>query len=151
MTPPPRRTGKSREQCSTFFFYLSFQFHTSQRWCWITSRCHFEYGYIRSCNLPGPIPFPLQHSSGLNLWLKRAPTKQSVVLVEGDTDRKLDFFCSLDVQAYGCSLYPRRALLSITFPLTEQQHKAIRAVSQMNVIHTQHGSELQSDDPRCHF
>lgn len=38
--------------------------HTSQKWCCVTSRCHFEHGYIHSCHLYGPFPCPLPHSSG---------------------------------------------------------------------------------------
>lgn len=45
----------------------------------------------------------------------------------------------------------RRTALSITFSLTGQQHKAIRAVAQMNVIHTHCCSELQSNVPLCHL
>ena len=83
------------------------------------------------------------------LLLMQGPT--SVVSVKRDTDRKLDFFCSPDGLAYGCSLCPHHTVLSITFSLTAQQHKAIRAATQMNVIHTQRCSELQSSVPLCHF
>lgn len=72
-------------------------------------------------------------------------------VVKRDTDRKLNSFRSLDVPAHGCSLCPCRTVRSITFSLAVQQHKAIRAVAQMNVIHTQCCSESRSNVPLCHF
>jgi len=50
-------------------------------------------------------------------------------LVKRNTHRKLDFFWSLDVLPYGCSLCPQSTALSIIFLLSVRQHKAIRAVT----------------------
>lgn len=74
----------------------------------------------------------------------------SIVVANRDTDGKLDFFFSLDVRAYGRSLCPHMVRF-ISFSLTVQQHKAIKAVAQMNVIHTQRCGELQSNVPLCHL
>lgn len=108
------------------------------------SRCHFESGYTHSV---------LGHILSIIFpWLSPETHAQLNTHCPGNKGpgRKLDFFGFPDVLAYGRSL-SFHPVLSITLAVTKQQHKAIRAVEQMDVMHAGRCAELQSNVPLHHF